>query len=201
MAERESRTRYAVLGMLTIEPMSGYDLHETIERTVGHFWREGYGRIYPTLKTLTADGLVEGRAEQRRGPRRTVYQLTDAGWKQLRCWLATPPGPPQSGRDDLLLQVFFARHAGAGVMAEHVRQRQELMTSLLSRYEAIEAEVRQDSSPDAPAWWLTVRHGILLTRASIAWCDEALGTLTDTWPAPGLTEPTALDPARVSHSE
>jgi PadR family transcriptional regulator, regulatory protein AphA len=202
VAERESRTRYAVLGMLTIEPMSGYDLHETIARTVGHFWREGYGRLYPTLKALTAEGLVEGRVVPGRGPRRTIHHLTDAGWNELRRWLATPPGPPQSGRDDLLLQVFFARHAGAGVMTEHVRQRRELTAGLLARYEEIEAELRRDSSPDAPAWWLTVRHGIHLSRASIAWCDEALGTLTEHWPGADPTPQTsALDPPLLVDTE
>ena len=176
--ERSSRTRYAVLGMLTVEPMSGYDLRATIDRTVGHFWHEGYGRLYPTLKDLTAEGLVEGRTEPGRGPRRTVHRLTDTGWAELRRWLGTPPGPPQHGRDDLLLQVFFARHAPHGVLAEHVRRRREVTAALLDRYEAIEAELRRDASPDAPAWLLTVRHGVHLARASLAWCDEALDVLT-----------------------
>lgn len=177
VTDRESRTRYAVLGMLTIEPMSGYDLRATIERTVGHFWREGYGRLYPTLKELVAEGLVDGRAEDGRGPRRTVHHLTDAGWAELRRWLATPPGPSQPGRDDLLLQVFFARHAAPGVLVEHVRRRREVTAALLARYEAIELELRRDGSPDAPAWLLTVRHGIHLARASVAWCDEAVAVL------------------------
>lgn len=176
-AERESRTRYAVLGMLTIEPMSGYDLRATIEQTVGHFWREGYGRLYPTLKELTAEGLVEGRPEQGRGPRRTVHRLTDAGWSELRRWLATPPGPSQPGRDDLLLQVFFARHAPAGTLVEHVRRRREVTAALLDRYESIEAGLRQETSADAPGWLLTARHGVLLARASLAWCDEAIAVL------------------------
>ncbi|MBC7292064.1 MAG: PadR family transcriptional regulator [Actinotalea sp.] len=177
MTDRKARTRYAVLGMLTIEPMSGYDLAATIDRTIGHFWREGYGRLYPTLKELTAQGLVVGRAESGRGPRRTVHQLTEAGWAELRRWLATPPGPPQAGRDDLLLQVFFARHAPAGVLADHVRRRREVTAALLARYEEIASHLRADPSPDARGWHLTVRHGIHLAGASIAWCDEALEVL------------------------
>ena len=135
--ERSSRTRYAVLGMLTVEPMSGYDLRATIDRTVGHFWHEGYGRLYPTLKELTAEGLVEGRTEPGRGPRRTVHRLTDTGWAELRRWLGTPP-------------IAWRTVLG----------------------------VRRDASPDAPAWLLTVRHGVHLARASLAWCDEALDVLT-----------------------
>ncbi len=202
MAVRESRTRYAVLGMLTIEPMSGYDLHKTIERTLGHFWREGYGRLYPTLKALTAEGLVVTRADQRGGPRRNTHHLTDAGWDELRRWLATPPGSPHAGRDDLLLQVFFARHAGAGVLTEHVRRRREVTADLLARYEAIEDELLRDPSPDAPAWWLTLRHGIHLARASIAWCDEALEVLDEHWTgADASRQAPAAGPPPFRHSE
>jgi len=60
---RESKSRYAVLGALSLEPMSGYQIKEVLSHSVGHFWNEGYGRIYPTLKQLAAAGLVTGRVE------------------------------------------------------------------------------------------------------------------------------------------
>lgn len=185
MAKRESGTRYVVLGMLTVEPMSGYDLKETIERTVGHFWKEGYGRLYPTLRELSGEKLVESAVDQGRGPRRTVHRLTDAGWREFKRWLAAPPGPPAPGRDDLLLRVFFARHADARLLADRVRGRRDATASLLTRYEAIETDLRDDPSPDAFAWALTVRHGIHLARASLAWCDEALVRLTQEAPDAG----------------
>lgn len=166
-----------VLGMLTLEPMSGYDLHERIEGSVGHFWREGYGRLYPVLKQLMAEGLVTGRTEAGRGPSRTVHELTPAGWDELHRWLASPPEDPTATRDELLLRVFFSRHAGGDVVAEQVGRRRAATAELLAGYEAIEQELREDDSPDALAWLLTVRHGTHLARASIAWCDEALDLL------------------------
>ncbi|MDH3629255.1 MAG: PadR family transcriptional regulator, partial [Acidobacteriota bacterium] len=48
MPDRSS-SRYAVLGILTLEPMSGYDIKKFIETSVAHFWRESYGNIYPLL--------------------------------------------------------------------------------------------------------------------------------------------------------
>ena len=39
-----------LLGLLAIEPMSGYDLGVTIRASVGHIWNESYGQIYPNLK-------------------------------------------------------------------------------------------------------------------------------------------------------
>ena len=60
-----------LLGLLTIEPMSGYDLGQTIRASVGHFWNESYGQIYPNLKKLAAAGLChreDREAEGQAGP-------------------------------------------------------------------------------------------------------------------------------------
>lgn len=173
MPARESRTGYAVLGALTLEPMSGYRLRAVLEQSVGHFWRESYGQLYPTLRRLEADGLVatEGRGRAR------VHRLTEAGWDELRAWLARPVTGHEPTRDELLLKVFLGRHAGPGVTAAHVAARRRVLDDLLTSFERTEAEVAADPSPDAPYWRLTVRHGIAMTRALRDWCDEALPTL------------------------
>lgn len=79
MTIRESKTRYAILGALTLEPMSGYQIMELIGRTIGHFWNEGCGHIYPTLKVLATAGLVSRRVEPGNGkPNSHVYSRTSS---------------------------------------------------------------------------------------------------------------------------
>ncbi|WP_395805406.1 PadR family transcriptional regulator [Archangium minus] len=53
---RENTCQFAILGMLCREPMSGYGLRQAIEQTVGHFWQESYGNLYPTLERMEAEG-------------------------------------------------------------------------------------------------------------------------------------------------
>ena len=67
MARRSSSGSEVLLGLLTIEPMSGYDLGQIIRTSVGHFWRESYGQIYPNLKSLAAEGLVTAKTETAKG--------------------------------------------------------------------------------------------------------------------------------------
>ena len=77
MAKRSSSSTEVLLGLLTIEPMSGYDLGQTIRASVGHFWNESYGQIYPNLKKLAAGGFVSSKTERRKGkPDRQVYSIT-----------------------------------------------------------------------------------------------------------------------------
>jgi len=40
--------------------------------------------------------------------------MTEAGWDQLRGWLPRPVESEQPGRSELLLKLFFGRHASSG---------------------------------------------------------------------------------------
>ena len=176
---RESKSRYAILGALTIEPMSGYQIKELIGRTIGHFWSEGYGQIYPTLKRLSAAGLLSSRVEAGNGrPDRHIYTLTDGGWHELRDWLARPVDSYQPPRSELLLKLFFGRHGSADTNLEHVRRHRELLLALIAQYEAIEAKLNAEDDRDQPYWLITLRHGLHVARASLAWCDETTDRLT-----------------------
>jgi PadR family transcriptional regulator AphA len=53
-----SRTRFAVLGFLTIRPLSGYDMKVTIQNGIRNFWSESAGQLYPALRELSSEGLA-----------------------------------------------------------------------------------------------------------------------------------------------
>ena len=179
MSGRESKSRYAVLGALTLEPMSGYQIRELIARTIGHFWNEGYGQIYPTLKALATAGLVSSRVEHGDGkPDSHIYSLTDAGWEELRQWLARPVDSHHPGRSELLLKLFFGRHASTDTNLDHVHRHRKMLDALIAQYEAIEVEVEGEDDPDHPYWLITLRHGLHVARASRAWCDETIDQLS-----------------------
>ena len=93
-------------------PLTGSRGGSPARLTRTHFWSEGYGQIYPTLKQLASAGVVTSRVEPGRGkPDRHVYTLTPTGRDELRRWLARPAESMQAGRSELLLKIFFGRHA------------------------------------------------------------------------------------------
>lgn len=177
---RRSKSKYAILGALSIEPMSGYDIKTVLGRTIAHFWNEGYGQIYPTLKQLSDTGLVTSHVEANSGrPDRHIYTMTEAGWDELRHWLAQPVESEQPGRSELLLKLFFGRHAPTGTNLDHLRHHRQMLATLIDRYQAIEAELDAGTDPDRPYWLITLRHGQAVTRASLAWCDETIHRLAE----------------------
>ena len=73
----KQKTRFALLGLLSWKPMSGYDVKKIVDIGLSHFWNENYGQIYPTLDSLVSEGLAEksdGRGGGKR--KRNVYSIT-----------------------------------------------------------------------------------------------------------------------------
>ena len=48
---QQNTTAYILLGLLSHEPASGYDLKKKIDLMISQFWEVGYGQLYPTLRT------------------------------------------------------------------------------------------------------------------------------------------------------
>lgn len=176
-----SRTPYAVLGCLTIEPMSGYGIRRFLERTVAHFWSESPGQIYPTVRKLEADGLIRGRTEPgERGRDRRVYRITDTGRQELRAWLAEPPAPARP-RYEHTLKLFFGHEAGPDASLRHVERLRRQTEETLAHYRRREKELREraraEPNSQAPYWLVVLRGGVRYSEMVMDWCDETERTL------------------------
>ncbi len=178
---KENKSRFALLGMLSVQPMSGYDLKKNIEYSVGHFWQENYAQIYPILKQLTDEGLTTYTIDKHQGrPERYVYELTDKGWEALRQWLGEP-FEVRGERNELLLKLFFGDLVPLSVSLEHIEQYRARQEHLLEIYQRTEAELRDRwrGDPRLAYWLLTLRQGKAIARALFAWCDEARALLEE----------------------
>jgi len=87
-AEREKTAVNAatlILAVLLEAPRHGYAIAREIERRSDQALSPGEGALYPALRGLENEGLIEGQwEEQASGPRRRVYALTQSGAKELQ---------------------------------------------------------------------------------------------------------------------
>lgn len=83
--------RYALLALLTAEPLTGYDAAKRFNASVGHVWHAPDSQIYPELRRMEDEGLVASTAV-RWGPNSTkkLYAITDDGVGALREWMDAP---------------------------------------------------------------------------------------------------------------
>jgi DNA-binding PadR family transcriptional regulator len=185
---RENKTKYAVLGLLTYAPLSGYDIRRIYAQSLGNFWSESYGAIYPILKKLEEEGLATREVERGEGkPDRNVYTITGLGRDELHRWLAQPPDPMKE-RIEVLLKLFHGWEVGPAVMIEHVRRTRAEHEALLLRYAHYDEEMTRDNEPPSAYWLMTVSCGQHLSKAYIEWCDETIAKLEELPPEPRAGE-------------
>jgi DNA-binding PadR family transcriptional regulator len=72
---RRGDVRLAIIDVLAVEPMNGYQVIQQIAERTNGGWKPSPGSVYPTLQQLQDEGLV---AEAGEGGRR-VFELTDEG--------------------------------------------------------------------------------------------------------------------------
>jgi PadR family transcriptional regulator, regulatory protein AphA len=178
MAKRSSSGMEVLLGLLTIEPMSGYDLGVLIRQSIGHFWNESYGQIYPNLKKLAAGGFVASKLERQKGkPDKRIYSITPEGRKQLAQWLEVPP-QPEIPRNEMLLKLFFGAQVDPAVSIAWVERMAAIERSLVERFRQAQEEIaRNQSYPDAPYWKMAARFGELELATHVRWAEETLAEL------------------------
>jgi len=179
MARRSSSSQEVLLGLLTVEPMSGYDLGQTIRTSIGFFWNESYGQIYPNLKRLAAAGLVTAKTEKQKGkPDRQVYSITRSGRARLEKWIAVEP-QPEVPRNELLLKLFFGAQVGPGTVIGYVERMAQSNKAYLEKFRQIERELLSQMGryPDVPYWRMAARFGQMELEAHVRWTEETLTAL------------------------
>lgn len=180
---RTNKTKYALLGMLTIAPMSGYDIKKVTEFSIGNFWNENYGHIYPMLKKMAEEGLAKKQVEAGEGrPSRHVYEITEKGREELRGWLMQPM-ERSPVRNEMLLRLFFGEHAPIGHLIAMIEQEREAITRRLETLDWVAAGMENNRDSDLPRelafMEMTLDFGIRMAREAVRWCDDTITKLRD----------------------
>lgn len=168
---RQAQTASAVLGALSIEPMTGYEIRQAITTVLGHFWHESFGQIYPCLADLERAGLVSTTPGHR--PRSSLYRITEAGRARLHDLLAEPP-VPQPLRNGVLLRVFFGAAMSPGEIARLLDEQEDAALQRLATYGGIRAGIalEPDTAEHHRFWLATIRAGELAAEATLQWVAE-----------------------------
>ncbi len=138
--------RHAILGFLTIRPLSGYDVKRYFDASVRHFWSADQAAIYRTLAELEDGGLVgHERVEQQTRPDRKEYHITPAGVEVFDRWVVQP-SPPVARREPLLLKLFFTHRLGGEGLRAIVTSELDAVEAELATFSGIVASIRQDAA-------------------------------------------------------
>ena len=168
---------FAILGLLSRESLSGYDLAGRMRAKVGYFWEARHSQIYPELARLEREGMVTHRVvEQQDRPDKKVYEITALGFETLREWVTEPPAP-RTARDEVVLKAYSVWLADPEKAVALFREQERLHEERLLEYEGIRARMEEEWGEDVLktdsyrfASYAALRRGILYERGSVDWC-------------------------------
>lgn len=175
---RSSTTPFVILGILGMldRPLSGYDIKQIIDKTISHFWSESYGQIYPVLKRLTAEDLITAHAAGTGKRRRVEYSITARGRKSLEQWLEKP-AEPAPRRDALTLKLFFGSQTSPRVSIGHLEEHRDRTQAMGAQFERWLKAMAGENARSTPYQRLTLREGIAMCDAFVAWAEASIHTL------------------------
>jgi DNA-binding PadR family transcriptional regulator len=114
--------RFALLALLSSRAMTGYDISKQFSQSVAHVWHAPDSQIYPELKRMERDGLLESVVVPW-GPRGTKkeYHVTDAGLIAFRDWIDSPLEIRRQ-RDPAYLKAAYLEWADPDAARAQLRQ-------------------------------------------------------------------------------
>jgi PadR family transcriptional regulator, regulatory protein AphA len=184
--------RSALLGLLTAEPMSGYDLDRILDETFGYVWTAPHSQIYPTLRQMESEGLIEADVQRTGGRERRVYRVLDKGFDELRRWAAEPvayTGERDSAHLKASMMHLLSLDECEGIFRAHLNYYRQRLLIWESRIEAIQsgqspilkARLRS-TDPDEHAKLIAFKlcgyeGSVMRARSEIAWAEHGLETV------------------------
>jgi DNA-binding PadR family transcriptional regulator len=137
---------YALLGLLTLGPSHGYDLHQKLTADLGNVWRVSQSQAYSILRRLEERGDVSSRTERTgKAPRRQVLHITASGRRRFRQWLE---GAANSGartvRLEFLTRLYFANLLQPAKVTRIYKVQEREISTAIRRLRLLLAQVPED---------------------------------------------------------
>ncbi|MFZ3359168.1 MAG: PadR family transcriptional regulator [Xanthobacteraceae bacterium] len=133
--------RFALLGLLAVEPASGYDLKRAINRSTYFIWNATGPQIYNTLHKLREEGCITSKSLPQEGkPDKQIHTITAGGQARLEEFMNEPIRASVT-RDEVLLRIFFGNFAGKKIIKRELTSYLERIRQERAFLEATEARI------------------------------------------------------------
>lgn len=176
----EKKIDCVILGLLSHEELTGYEIKKRMDTTLKYFWSASYGSIYPALSDLVNRGLATKREDTENKRNKLIYTITDDGRNYLNEWLALPVEKDEL-RYETLLKLFFGNEQGTEQALLHIKTFEKKikkeLPNLLGAEQVLKSCLDDDSTHKY--YLLTVLFGIKTYRSYLDWCEEAEKFLMD----------------------
>jgi len=175
--------KYAILGLVNREPMTGYDItREFDSNQLANFWYAKHSQIYPELAKLTDEGLltyeivIQGEKLEKK-----LYTITDQGRDELYEWLLKDEPLEPTPKDVFRLRMYFSEFLSHEEMKQQLNRQLKKHTAKRQYLQDIMEHNYSNGAPDllTPAYgdFMVLEGAILRENSYIQWLKNCLGRI------------------------
>jgi PadR family transcriptional regulator AphA len=167
--------RHFILGLLTRQPMSGYDIRCFLKNLTWLIDSPSFGSLYPALHALLEDGLVTVEVVPNQDkPSRKIYDITETGMQVLQEWVDRPVESGASLKAFVMRLILASNLSRAGLVAHLQQRRAQVASHQLALKQAADD---MDQGKDLGER-LALDYGLAVANAELAWLGSMLAKLS-----------------------
>jgi PadR family transcriptional regulator, regulatory protein AphA len=172
---RCNKTAYAILGFISKQPASGYDIKKQFAANAKWYWSESNAQIYPILKRMEAKDCLSSYIDNSSGARqRRIYSITDQGIEKLNAWLQQPV-EPTTHREEFFLKFNLSEHLDISYRIQQVRQFQKTIETQLDLIH--QQRAKNSDADNNPSLILSQEYAATVWQAKADWCKQTLAKI------------------------
>lgn len=173
---------HIILGVISAcdTRVTGKQITDYVYREIGEFWQVAHSQVYPELKRMVEEGLLECHAVPH-NDKEKHYSITPAGKLELEEWLAIPNDETPQHKDIFSLKMFFIRTMDDGriigllegqieLLDKHLQHLMKRKTTLFSDQTFIETNYGH---------YLVLERAIARNQAQLDWLRTTLAQQKD----------------------
>lgn len=171
----------SILGLLSYEPMTGYDMKRFMDNSLNFFWTAQASQIYRELSALEKKGLIAHQLETAEGRMdRKVYHITEKGREEFARWLHDfPETLTPSTRDEFSTKIFFGSQLPLEEIrfqiSRYIREKEAELKAIDYVDYVIGKYSQRIHRPEEVFFWnLLSKRNRILAKSLITWGQECL---------------------------
>ena len=171
---KDRKIDMVILGLLSHDDLTGYDIKKQIDGSIRFFWKGSFGSIYPALAELEKQGSVRRlKSNDSSGREKIIYSITSQGKEILRAWVRD-----EKASNDLkyetLMKLFFGGVESKETSLRNIEVFEEQIKADLKVLQVYKANIEKVlDEEDHVYFYLTILFGIETYEAYLKWCNKA----------------------------
>ena len=177
---KDRKIDMVILGLLSHEDLTGYDIKKQIDEAIGFFWKGSFGSIYPALSDMEKNGFIKKLPDKNSSGRDKIkYRIAKQGKEVLADWLKDE----QASNDlkyETLLKLYFGGAEKKEVSIHNIELFEKQIKSDLQILKFYQSNLEKVlDNKEHVHYYLTVTFGIDTYEAYLKWCSKAKKLLNE----------------------